>query len=58
MTFDFLAMKTTSTVEKRAEKERQKEEEKQKALAIEQVRRWRQDQRFVTDSNVQIDMQT
>lgn len=37
MTFDFLAMKTTSTVEKKAEKERLKEEERAKALAIEQV---------------------
>lgn len=37
MTFDFLAMKTTSTAEKRAEKERQKEEERVKAQAIEQV---------------------
>ncbi|XP_062242137.1 CWF19-like protein 2 [Platichthys flesus] len=37
MTFDFLAMKTTSTAEKRAEKERQKEEEKAKAQAIEQA---------------------
>ncbi|XP_010764150.1 CWF19-like protein 2, partial [Notothenia coriiceps] len=37
MTFDFLAMKTTSTTEKRAEKDRLKEEEKAKALSIEQV---------------------
>ncbi|KAM9853023.1 CWF19-like protein 2 [Aulostomus maculatus] len=37
MTFDFLAMKTTSTAEKRAEKERQKEEERAKAQAIEQA---------------------
>ncbi|XP_042271018.1 CWF19-like protein 2 [Thunnus maccoyii] len=37
MTFDFLAMKTTSTAEKRAEKERQKEEEQAKAQAIEQA---------------------
>ncbi|XP_061538456.1 CWF19-like protein 2 isoform X2 [Phycodurus eques] len=37
MTFDFLAMKTTSTAEKRAEKERQKEQERAKALAIEQA---------------------
>ncbi|KAM4567123.1 CWF19-like protein 2 isoform 2-T2 [Odontesthes bonariensis] len=37
MTFDFLAMKTTSIAEKRAEKERQKEEERTKALAIEQA---------------------
>lgn len=37
MTFDFLAMRTTSTAEKRAEKERQKEEERAKAQAIEQV---------------------
>ncbi|KAM7413215.1 hypothetical protein PAMA_020540 [Pampus argenteus] len=37
MTFDFLAMRTTSTAEKRAEKERQKEEERAKAQAIEQA---------------------
>ncbi|XP_058490698.1 CWF19-like protein 2 [Solea solea] len=37
MTFDFLAMKTTSTADKRAEKERQKEEERAKAQAIEQA---------------------
>ncbi|XP_077421825.1 CWF19-like protein 2 isoform X2 [Vanacampus margaritifer] len=37
MTFDFLAMKTTSTAEKRAEKDRQKEEERAKAHAIEQA---------------------
>lgn len=37
MTFDFLAMKTTSTAEKKAEKERRKEEERAKAQAIEQV---------------------
>ncbi|KAM4589174.1 CWF19-like protein 2 [Fundulus diaphanus] len=37
MTFDFLAMKTTSTAERRAEKDRQKEEERAKALAIEQA---------------------
>ncbi|KAM6988381.1 CWF19-like protein 2 isoform 2-T2 [Tautogolabrus adspersus] len=37
MTFDFLAMKTTSTTEKRAEKERLKEEERAKAQAIEQA---------------------
>ncbi|KAI4815861.1 hypothetical protein KUCAC02_005988 [Chaenocephalus aceratus] len=37
MTFDFLAMKTTSTTEKRAEKDRLKEEEKAKAQAIEQA---------------------
>lgn len=37
MTFDFLAMKTTSVAEKRAEKDRQKEEEWAKAQAIEQV---------------------
>lgn len=37
MTFDFLAMKTTSTADRRAEKERQKEEERAKAQAIEQV---------------------
>ncbi|MEQ2212465.1 hypothetical protein XENOCAPTIV_000033, partial [Xenoophorus captivus] len=37
MTFDFLAMKTTSTAERRAEKDRQKEDERAKAQAIEQV---------------------
>lgn len=37
MTFDFLAMKTTSTSERRAEKERLKAEERAKAEAIEQV---------------------
>ncbi|XP_041851108.1 CWF19-like protein 2 isoform X2 [Melanotaenia boesemani] len=37
MTFDFLAMKTTSTAERRAEKERQKEEERAKTQAIEQA---------------------
>ncbi|XP_068441561.1 CWF19-like protein 2 isoform X2 [Clinocottus analis] len=37
MTFDFLAMSTTSTTEKRAERERLKEEEKAKAQAIEQA---------------------
>lgn len=37
MTFDFLAMKTTSTAERRAEKDRRKEEERAKAQAIEQV---------------------
>uniref|UniRef100_A0A8C7DGQ2 CWF19-like protein 2 n=1 Tax=Oncorhynchus kisutch TaxID=8019 RepID=A0A8C7DGQ2_ONCKI len=37
MTFDFLTMRTTSTAEKRAEKERLKEEEKQKACVIEQA---------------------
>uniref|UniRef100_A0A8C8IJK1 CWF19-like protein 2 n=1 Tax=Oncorhynchus tshawytscha TaxID=74940 RepID=A0A8C8IJK1_ONCTS len=37
MTFDFLTMRTTSTAEKRAEKERLKEEEKQKAWVIEQA---------------------
>nr|XP_020475634.1 CWF19-like protein 2 isoform X1 [Monopterus albus] len=37
MTFDFLAMSTTSTAERRAEKERQKEEERAKAQAIEQA---------------------
>ncbi|KAM6933686.1 CWF19-like protein 2 [Xenentodon cancila] len=37
MTFDFLAMKTTSTTERRAEKERQKEEERAKTQAIEQA---------------------
>ncbi|KAL7401219.1 hypothetical protein ABVT39_025035 [Epinephelus coioides] len=37
MTFDFLAMRTTSTAEKRAEKERLKEEERAKAQAIEQA---------------------
>ncbi|XP_035536164.1 CWF19-like protein 2 [Morone saxatilis] len=37
MTFDFLAMSTTSTTERRAEKERLKEEERAKAQAIEQA---------------------
>lgn len=37
MTFDFLAMKTTSTMERKAEKERLKEEERATAQAIEQV---------------------
>ncbi|XP_054884518.1 CWF19-like protein 2 isoform X2 [Poeciliopsis prolifica] len=37
MTFDFLAMKTTSTAERKAEKDRQKEEERAKAQAIEQA---------------------
>lgn len=37
MTFDFLAMKTTSTMERRAEKERLKVEERAKAQIIEQV---------------------
>ncbi|KAM6946008.1 CWF19-like protein 2 [Aplochiton taeniatus] len=37
MTFDFLTMRTTSTTEKRAEKEKLKEEERAKAMAIEQV---------------------
>ncbi|CAL8350754.1 unnamed protein product [Lota lota] len=37
MTFDFLAMKTTSTAERRAEKDRLKGEEKSKAQAIEQA---------------------
>lgn len=37
MTFDFLTMKTTSTMDRRAEKERLKEEERAKAQAIEQV---------------------
>uniref|UniRef100_A0A4W5KR67 CWF19 like cell cycle control factor 2 n=1 Tax=Hucho hucho TaxID=62062 RepID=A0A4W5KR67_9TELE len=37
MTFDFLTMRTTSTAEKRAERERLKEEEKQKARVIEQA---------------------
>ncbi|XP_074535957.1 CWF19-like protein 2 [Halichoeres trimaculatus] len=37
MTFDFLAMRTTSTTERRAEKERLKEEERAKAQAIEQA---------------------
>nr|XP_046149376.1 CWF19-like protein 2 [Oncorhynchus gorbuscha] len=37
MTFDFLTMRTTSTAEKRAEKERLKGEEKQKAWVIEQA---------------------
>lgn len=41
MTFDFLAMKTTSTVERKAEKERLKEEERAKAQAIEQVMAYR-----------------
>uniref|UniRef100_A0A1A7WB14 CWF19-like protein 2 n=2 Tax=Iconisemion striatum TaxID=60296 RepID=A0A1A7WB14_9TELE len=37
MTFDFLAMKTTSTAERRAEKDQQKEAERAKAQAIEQA---------------------
>ncbi|KAL0973436.1 hypothetical protein UPYG_G00203610 [Umbra pygmaea] len=37
MTFDFLTMRTTSTAEKRAEKERLKEEENEKARVIEQA---------------------
>uniref|UniRef100_A0A4W6BS69 CWF19-like protein 2 n=1 Tax=Lates calcarifer TaxID=8187 RepID=A0A4W6BS69_LATCA len=37
MTFDFLALKTTSTAERRAEKERLKEEERAKAQAIEEA---------------------
>ncbi|CAB1348181.1 unnamed protein product [Coregonus sp. 'balchen'] len=37
MTFDFLTMRTTSTAEKRAEKERLKAEEKDKARVIEQA---------------------
>ncbi|XP_047248525.1 CWF19-like protein 2 isoform X2 [Girardinichthys multiradiatus] len=37
MTFDFLAMKTTSTAERRAEKDRHKEDERAKAQAIEQA---------------------
>ncbi|XP_059188033.1 CWF19-like protein 2 [Centropristis striata] len=37
MTFDFLAMQTTSTGERRAERERLKEEEKAKVQAIEQA---------------------
>ncbi|XP_057695710.1 CWF19-like protein 2 [Corythoichthys intestinalis] len=37
MTFDFLAMKTTSTAQKRAEKDQLKEEERAKAQAIEQA---------------------
>ncbi|TNN01926.1 hypothetical protein fugu_011308 [Takifugu bimaculatus] len=37
MTFDFLAMKTTSTMERRAEKERVKEVERAKAQTIEQA---------------------
>ncbi|XP_037533944.1 CWF19-like protein 2 [Nematolebias whitei] len=37
MTFDFLAMKTTSTAARRAEKDRQKEAEREKAQAIEQA---------------------
>ncbi|KTF88601.1 hypothetical protein cypCar_00017887 [Cyprinus carpio] len=37
MTFDFLAMKTTSLAERRAQKEAEKEAERQKAEAIEQA---------------------
>ncbi|XP_077063235.1 CWF19-like protein 2 [Siphateles boraxobius] len=37
MTFDFLAMKTTSVAEKRAQKEAEKEVEREKAKAIEQA---------------------
>ncbi len=37
MTFDFLAMKTTSQAERRAQKEAEKEAERQKAESIEQV---------------------
>ncbi|XP_011481076.1 CWF19-like protein 2 [Oryzias latipes] len=37
MTFDFLAMKTVSTSERRAEKERQKEVERAKTRAVEQA---------------------
>lgn len=37
MTFDFLAMKTTSTMERRAEKEQLREMERAKAQIIEQV---------------------
>ncbi|XP_055053468.2 LOW QUALITY PROTEIN: CWF19-like protein 2 [Misgurnus anguillicaudatus] len=37
MTFDFLAMKTTSVAERRAQKEAEKEAERQKAQAIEQA---------------------
>lgn len=37
MTFDFLAMKTTSVAERRAQKEAEKEVEREKAQAIEQV---------------------
>lgn len=37
MTFDFLAMKTTSVAERRAQKEAEKEAEREKAQAIEQV---------------------
>ncbi|XP_035240387.1 CWF19-like protein 2 isoform X2 [Anguilla anguilla] len=37
MTFDFLAMKTTSTEERRAEKEKQKEAEREKARCIEEA---------------------
>uniref|UniRef100_A0A1A8CUX5 CWF19-like 2, cell cycle control n=1 Tax=Nothobranchius kadleci TaxID=1051664 RepID=A0A1A8CUX5_NOTKA len=37
MTFDFLAMRTTSTAERRAEKDQQKEAERAKAQAIEQA---------------------
>ncbi|KAF3692870.1 CWF19-like protein 2 [Channa argus] len=37
MTFDFLAMRTTSTAERRAEKEQLKEEERAKSKAIEEA---------------------
>ncbi|NP_001028924.2 CWF19-like protein 2 [Danio rerio] len=37
MTFDFLAMKTTSVADRRAQKEAEKEAERQKAQAIEQA---------------------
>ncbi|KAK9961740.1 hypothetical protein ABG768_007140 [Culter alburnus] len=37
MTFDFLAMKTTSVAEKRAQKEAEKEAEREKAKSIEQA---------------------
>lgn len=37
MTFDFLSMKTTSVVERRAEKEREKEAERERSQALEQV---------------------
>ena len=38
MTFDFLTMKTESTTDRRAERERLKEAEKEKERVIEQVR--------------------
>ncbi|XP_036392810.1 CWF19-like protein 2 isoform X2 [Megalops cyprinoides] len=37
MTFDFLSMKTTSTAERRAEKEQKKEAEREKARSIEEA---------------------